>query len=158
MKTIYIPITVYQALEKNPNLSINEIKYIDGTHYSTAARYKNNYGLIKNDSKKYQVRHKINEVQINHWKVKNNQQSDLNSFLENFLKDNYFKSTNELRELFYDEYSQYKEQSKRNFNRYFLKARNHLIETNFKSKYMIIKSSDIKIGFLAIPSKEGPSD
>lgn len=158
MKTIYIPITVYHALEKNPYISVNEIKIIGKSHYSTAARYKNSYHLTKKDPNKYQVHHNTNRVQINHWKFKNNQQNDLNIFLEEILNKNGFNSTNDLIKLFYSRFSKYKGQSKRNFNRYFIKARNHLIEKNFKSAYMIIKSNDVKVGFLTIPSEERPSD
>ena len=141
----YLPEQIYQALLKDPELTIKEIMAIQNTPYSTAARYRQKFKSLKHGD---QVHHKINKTKIENWRQANNQPQQMKDLLKELLNSTGFESTLCLRKIYYERYSKVKNgemQSRRNFNRYFKKARE---ESDFNTCILEIYRSEItKLGF-----------
>ena len=142
MKSTYIPKELYEILENNPDFSVLEIRETMKCSRATAYRYKKGFKLFNKYRNKYLIHHKINKVKIEKWKLINNQENDLEKIIISILNNTGFKSTKELREIFYKQHPKYKHQSDRNFNRYFKKVRDKLNKDKYKLE---ILKSDIKI-------------
>lgn len=149
MKSLYIPKDIYDALEQDVGLSIKQVMAIQGTPYSTAARHRKNFKLIKDKPKSYSVRHTKNKVDIGGYRKINMQRQQMDELLKDLLNQNGFASTAHLRELYYSRYSTSNSvcetQSRRNFNRYFKAARESLEVEQYKLE--IYRSSNNKTGF-----------
>lgn len=152
MKKIYFPQNVYDALQENPNISIAEIQQLNACHLSTAYRYKREFSFAVNNPEKVLIHHTVNMVKIENWKKINKQQEHLNIFLDSKLNNNGFESTPDLRNQFYEEYSEYKNQTNRNFNRYFKRFRDEVNMSRYKLK--IVKSSIRLQGFYTEENSE----
>lgn len=152
MKKIYFPQNVYDALQENPNISIAEIQQLNACHLSTAYRYKREFSFAVNNPEKVLIHHTINKVKIENWKKINKQQEYLNIFLDSKLNNNGFESTPDLRNQFYEEHSEYKNQTNRNFNRYFKRFRDEVNMSRYKLK--IVKSSIRLQGFYTEENSE----
>ena len=148
MKKIYFPKNVYDVLLENPNISISEIQQLNECHQSTAYRYKSNFYFAIKNPEKVLIHHTINKVKIENWKKINKQQEHLNLFLDIKLNNDGFESTPDLRNHFYEEYSEYKNQTTRTFNRYFKKFRDEVNMSRYKLK--IVKSSIRLQGFYTV--------
>ncbi len=142
MKTIYFPQNIYDALQENPNISIAEIQQLNACHLSTAYRYKREFNFAVNNPDKVLIHHTINKVKIENWKKIHKQQEHLNIFLDSKLNNDGFESTPELRNSFYKEYPIYKNQTNRNFNRYFKRFRD---EANISQRKLKIVKSSIRL-------------
>lgn len=149
MKSLYIPKDIYDALEQDVGLSIKQVMAIQGTPYSTAARYRTNFKLIKDKPKSYSVRHTKHKVDIGGYRKINMQRQQMDELLKDLLNQDGFASTAHLRELYYSRYSTSSSvcetQSRRNFNRYFKAARESLEVEQYKLE--IYRSSNNKTGF-----------
>ena len=149
MKSLYIPKDIYDALEQDVGLSIKQVMAIQGTPYSTAARHRKNFKLIKDKPESYLVRHTKNKVDIGGYRKINIQRQQMEALLKDLLNQDGFSSTAHLRELYYSRYSTSSSacetQSRRNFNRYFKAARESLEVEQYKLE--IYRSSNNKTGF-----------
>ncbi len=147
--SIYLPKLVYEALIANPNLTINEIMDVQGTPYSTAARYRQRFESLKKECDyAEQVHHKINKTKIETWRKINHQSQYMSDLLIELLNSSGFQSTSHLRAIYYDKYysvNNGEPQSRRNFNRYFKTARENLEQSKFK--LLICRSPVNRIGF-----------
>lgn len=143
MKSFFIPLDVFNALKNNPKLSIEDIEELANVAYSTAARYKNFY--IKHCNNLISVHHNKNKVVIAGYTKLNEQYSKLKIFLDCLLNSEGFESSQDLRNKFYNENPEFKNQKNRNFNRYFRKYRDEVNPTINKLK--ICGSNEKLIGF-----------
>lgn len=148
MKLLYIPKDIFKALEQDSGLSVKQVMEIQGAPYSTAARYRQNFNLIKNEPESYSVQHTKNQIE-NYRKISVQQRQKLNELLSDLLNKNGFTSTAHLRELYYSRYSTLSSkgetQSRRNFNRYFKAVRESLNVEQYELE--IYRSSNHKMGF-----------
>ena len=149
MESLYIPKKAYEALQQCPELSIEKIMEIENKSYPAAARYRQNFNLIKNEPESHSVRHTKNKVDIGRYKLLNMKRQQMDELLNDLLNQDGFTSTAHLRELYYSRYSTLSSkgetQSRRNFNRYFKAVRESLNVEQYKLE--IYRSSNHKIGF-----------
>ncbi|HCJ6425086.1 hypothetical protein QDR94_06050 [Acinetobacter baumannii] len=155
---IYLPKQVYEALKAKPDLTIEEVMKIQNSPYSTAARYRQKFKSLKEGAFSGQVHHQINKTKIERWRMINHQFQQMTDLLTELLSTTGFESTGHLREIYYGRFFKGIEtQSRRNFNRYFKRAREEMDLGKFKLK--IYKSSTIRVGFYTTENPEfKPSD
>ncbi len=145
MNSKYLPKKLYDALQENPSLSIPEIQEIMECSPATAYRHRSAFKEFTENKNKYPIHDEYNRVYIKDWKLINNQKNDLEKLIISILNNTGFKSTKELRDLFYKNHPKYKHQTNRNFNRYFEIIRDKLNKD--KHKLEIYRSSNNKTGF-----------
>ncbi|ATY42704.1 MULTISPECIES: hypothetical protein [Acinetobacter calcoaceticus/baumannii complex] len=158
--SVYLPKKVYDALKAKPDLTIEEVMKIQNSPYSTAARYRQKFKELHDGGYLRQVHHQINKTKIERWRRINHQFQQMTDLLTELLNTSGFESTGHLREIYYGRFSRVKgieTQSRRNFNRYFKRAREEIDFSKFKLK--IYKSSITRVGFYTAENPEfKPSD
>ena len=145
MKSLYIPKKIYEALQQCPELSIEKIMEIENKSYPMAARYRQNFNLIKNEPESHSVRHTKNKMDIGRYKLLNMKRQQMDELLNELLNQDGFASTAHLRGLYYSRYSTLNSECETQSRRNFKAVRESLNVEQYKLE--IYRSSNHKIGF-----------